>query len=119
MMRVVGDSIAARQTSASSTSTVVTSRTIRPRPAAISPGSNEEGAGITRIGSAGMTDTATPPPEEPGPDPASTMLSRQFLGLLVLAALIRAVAAAGRLGVLELSAPTGTRRGSQPPNALG
>jgi len=66
-----------------------------------------------------MTDTATPPPEESAPDPSETMLSREFLGLLVLAALIGAVAALVAWCFLELIAHLDTWIYSDLPNGLG
>ena len=65
-----------------------------------------------------MTDTATPP-EESAPDPAETMLSREFLGLLVLSALIGAVAAIVAWGFLELIAHLETWVYSDLPDGLG
>src|SRR4051795_807034 len=66
-----------------------------------------------------MTDTATPPAEESGPDPAETMLSREFLRLLVLAALIGAVAAVVAWGFLEFIAHMETWIYSDLPDGLG
>ena len=66
-----------------------------------------------------MTDTATPPPEESAPDPSETMLSREFLGLLVLSALIGAVASVVAWGFLQLIAHLETWVYSDLPNGLG
>jgi chloride channel protein, CIC family len=66
-----------------------------------------------------MTDTATAPPGQSAPDPAETMLSRKFLGLLVLAAVIGAVAAVVAWGFLELIAHMETWVYSDLPNGLG
>jgi chloride channel protein, CIC family len=66
-----------------------------------------------------MTDSATPPAEESGPDPAETMLSREFLGLLVLAGLIGAVASLVAWCFLELIAHLETWVYSDLPDGLG
>jgi chloride channel protein, CIC family len=66
-----------------------------------------------------MTDSATPPAEDSGPDPAETMLSREFLGLLVLAGLIGAVASLVAWCFLELIAHLETWVYSDLPDGLG
>ena len=87
--------------------------------AAESPDSNEESPGIPPIGSAGMPDAAAPPPEDSAPGPAETMLSRAFVGLLVLAALVGAVASVVAWGFLELVVHLETWVFTDLPDGLG
>ena len=71
-------------------------RSPQPSPQAISPRLHERREAVERIGCAGMAEAATPPP-----DPAAIMRSRQFIVLLVLAAIVGVVSSLAAWCFLE------------------